>query len=90
MLKVDDDTFVNLPNLIHVLLGGTVPLYNASISFHDRESIIVKAAKNRLTNTKNLLLGHLFCGESLLFRLFYVRTLSNPDVILTRRRETSS
>lgn len=59
---MDDDTFVNLPNLIHVLLGGTIPLYNATISFHDRESIIVKSAKNRLTNNKNLLLGHLFCG----------------------------
>lgn len=70
MLKVDDDTFVNLPNLIHVLMGGTVPLYNASISFHDRESIIVKSSKNRLTNNKNLLLGHLFCGEVLnLFRI---------------------
>lgn len=61
-MKVDDDTFINLPNLIHVLLGGTVPLYNASVSFHDRDSVLVKAKKNRLVDTKNLLLGHLFCG----------------------------
>uniref|UniRef100_A0A9I3FHC2 Uncharacterized protein n=1 Tax=Anopheles epiroticus TaxID=199890 RepID=A0A9I3FHC2_9DIPT len=61
IMKCDDDTFVNVPNLLHVLLGGTVPLYKAAISFYDTNTVAVKSSKNRLTVGKHLLTGFLFC-----------------------------
>ncbi|XP_055524830.1 uncharacterized protein LOC129718261 [Wyeomyia smithii] len=61
IVKCDDDTFVNVPNLLQVLLGGTVPLYKASIPFYDRNTIAVTAKKNRLVEVKRLLTGFLFC-----------------------------
>ncbi|XP_050089216.1 acetylgalactosaminyl-O-glycosyl-glycoprotein beta-1,3-N-acetylglucosaminyltransferase-like [Anopheles aquasalis] len=62
LMKCDDDTFVNVPNLVHVLLGGTVPLYKAAISFYDTNSVAVKSSKNRLvTEGNHLLTGFLFC-----------------------------
>lgn len=61
IMKCDDDTFVNVPNLVHVLLGGTVPLYNATIPFYDLNTISVKSHKNQLAETKQLLIGYLFC-----------------------------
>lgn len=60
-MKCDDDTFVNVPNLLQVLLGGTVPLYKASIPFYDRNTVAVKSAKNRLVQVRRLLTGFLFC-----------------------------
>ncbi|XP_061507416.1 uncharacterized protein LOC1273289 isoform X3 [Anopheles gambiae] len=61
IMKCDDDTFVNVPNLLHVLLGGTVPLYKAAISFYDTNTVAVKSPKNRLTVGRHLLTGFLFC-----------------------------
>lgn len=61
IMKCDDDTFVNVPNLLQVLLGGTVPLYRASIPFYDKNSIDVKSSRNRLAEVKRLLTGFLFC-----------------------------
>uniref|UniRef100_A0A182NR88 RING-type E3 ubiquitin transferase n=1 Tax=Anopheles dirus TaxID=7168 RepID=A0A182NR88_9DIPT len=61
IMKCDDDTFVNVPNLLHVLLGGTVPLYKAAISFYDTNSVLVKSTRNRLVEGKHLLTGFLFC-----------------------------
>uniref|UniRef100_A0A182Y6R4 Galectin domain-containing protein n=1 Tax=Anopheles stephensi TaxID=30069 RepID=A0A182Y6R4_ANOST len=61
IMKCDDDTFVNVPNLLHVLLGGTVPLYKAAISFYDTNTVAVKSPKNRLVPGKHLLTGFLFC-----------------------------
>ncbi|XP_033253176.1 uncharacterized protein LOC108158497 [Drosophila miranda] len=42
-LKCDDDTFVNVPNLLHFLLGGSVPLYNDTLDYHDRYTFLVKS-----------------------------------------------
>ncbi|XP_058057345.1 uncharacterized protein LOC131208569 [Anopheles bellator] len=61
LMKCDDDTFVNVPNLVQVLLGGTVPLYKAAISFYDNSSVAVKSTKNRLVEGHHLLTGFLFC-----------------------------
>ncbi|XP_052865009.1 uncharacterized protein LOC128271490 [Anopheles cruzii] len=61
LMKCDDDTFVNVPNLVQVLLGGTVPLYKAAISFYDTGSVAVKSTKNRLVEGHHLLTGFLFC-----------------------------
>lgn len=61
IMKCDDDTFVNVPNLLQVLLGGTVPLYKASIPFYDRNTVSVKSPKNRLVEVRRLLTGFLFC-----------------------------
>lgn len=62
-MKCDDDTFVNIPNLIHILMGGTVPVYNATIQEYDQGSIKVKSPKNRLNKYSNLLLGSRFCNS---------------------------
>ncbi|XP_058812389.1 uncharacterized protein LOC131676957 isoform X2 [Topomyia yanbarensis] len=61
IMKCDDDTFVNVPNLLQVLLGGTVPLYKASIPFYDRNTVAVMSQKNRMVEVKRLLTGFLFC-----------------------------
>ncbi|XP_017866840.1 PREDICTED: beta-1,3-galactosyltransferase 1 [Drosophila arizonae] len=61
-LKCDDDTFVNVPNLLHFLLGGTVPLYNDTLDYHDRGSMVVMAQRNRLNATSNVMIGHQFCN----------------------------
>ncbi|KAH8250127.1 hypothetical protein KR026_005636, partial [Drosophila bipectinata] len=46
-LKAKDDSFVNIPNLIHVLLGGTLPAYKP----HHKMQF-------RLSATSGVLLGH--------------------------------
>jgi beta-1,3-galactosyltransferase 1 len=60
-MKCDDDSFINVPNLLHVLNGGTLPVLNATIPFFGRNTINAKSPKNRLTDNKNLLLGFMFC-----------------------------
>ncbi|XP_030560650.1 beta-1,3-galactosyltransferase 1 [Drosophila novamexicana] len=61
-LKCDDDTFVNVPNLLHFLLGGTVPLYNDTLDYHDRGSMLVMSPQNRLNATSGIMRGHQFCN----------------------------
>lgn len=60
-MKCDDDMFVNIPNLIHVLLGGTVPIYKATLKAYDKFSVMFRDNANRLMMTKELLLGSKFC-----------------------------
>lgn len=60
-MKSDDDTFVNLPNLIHVLLGGTVPIYKATLKEYDNLNVMVKNPSNRLMMPNDLLIGSRFC-----------------------------
>lgn len=62
VMKCDDDTFVNVPNIIHVLLGGTIPVYKSTLSYYDKNTIYVMKSKNRLPETKHLLLGYKFCN----------------------------
>lgn len=64
VMKCDDDTFVNIPNLLHYLLGGTVPLYNDTIDWYDQHTVEVMSNRNRLNITSDLLTGYLFCGVS--------------------------
>ncbi|XP_016985868.1 beta-1,3-galactosyltransferase 1 [Drosophila rhopaloa] len=61
-LKCDDDTFVNVPNLLHFLLGGTIPLYNDTLEYHDRSNYMVTAPQNRLNASSGVLYGHQFCN----------------------------
>lgn len=60
-MKCDDDTFVNVPNVIHVLLGGTIPVLNATIKEFDEFTVMVKNPVNRLMITNNLLIGSKYC-----------------------------
>uniref|UniRef100_A0A336LUZ1 Hexosyltransferase n=1 Tax=Culicoides sonorensis TaxID=179676 RepID=A0A336LUZ1_CULSO len=55
--KIDDDEFVNLPNLIHVLLGGTLPLYADLKYFYDYNTIKIMEDENRSPH-RNLLTGY--------------------------------
>lgn len=61
VMKCDDDVFVNIPNLLHILLGGTVPLYNVTIHLYDQKSVRVTSPTTRLRNLDKLLTGYLFC-----------------------------
>lgn len=60
-MKCDDDSFINIPNLIHVLMGGTIPVYTSTITLYDSRTIDVRSKKNRLNADRNLLTGFLFC-----------------------------
>lgn len=61
IMKCDDDTFVNVPNLIHFLLGGTVPIYNSTLQRYNQETVRILSSKNRLSQYKDLLIGYQFC-----------------------------
>lgn len=58
-LKCDDNSFVNIPNMLHFLLGGTIPLYKDTLQYYDRLS---SKPTDRLNETKNLIIGHKFCN----------------------------
>lgn len=62
-MKCDDDTFVNVPNLIHTLLGGTIPAYKATVGEYDEKTIRTLSSANRLTNSTNVLIGRKFCNS---------------------------
>lgn len=61
LMKCDDDTFVNVPNLIHTLLGGTIPVYRATVAEFDEKTVRTLSASNRLTQNTGLLIGRKFC-----------------------------
>ncbi|XP_016981204.1 beta-1,3-galactosyltransferase 1-like [Drosophila rhopaloa] len=56
VFKADDDTFVNVPNVVHILLGGTVPVFKAS-----KKNPI--GDQSRLTATSGLMVGRKRDGE---------------------------
>lgn len=60
-MKADDDMFLNIVNLVHVLLGGTVPVYAATLSQYDRVTVNATDPANRLTMSSDLLIGARFC-----------------------------
>ncbi|XP_053952543.1 beta-1,3-galactosyltransferase 1-like [Anastrepha ludens] len=62
-MKADDDTFLNMPNLLHYLLGGTLPLYNETLDLYDSHTYRVLSPRNRFNRTLNYLGGHLFCSS---------------------------
>lgn len=70
-MKCDDDTFVNVPNLIHYLLGGTVPIYDATLHYREdlvKESELSTESVKQLRQYENLLVG---------FRLQHPTPVSN-------------
>lgn len=66
-MKIDDDNFVNVPNLIHFLLGGTIPIYHTTINRYETQNNqnIMSALdpNSRLNNTNDLLIGALLCHK---------------------------
>uniref|UniRef100_T1GJU5 Hexosyltransferase n=1 Tax=Megaselia scalaris TaxID=36166 RepID=T1GJU5_MEGSC len=63
LVKCDDDSFINIPNLLHYLLGGTLPLYNSTVSMYDEKSYKVLNERNRLQQASRLLIGFKFCNS---------------------------
>lgn len=61
IMKCDDDTFVNVPNLIHFLLGGTIPVYKATINRYNHQTVRTLSSDNRLKIKDDLLIGARFC-----------------------------
>lgn len=62
-MKCDDDIFVNVPNLVHVLLGGTVPVYKSTLMLLEKLSVDAKRLTNGLADDKFLLLGFKICSS---------------------------
>lgn len=67
VMKCDDDTFLNLPNLVHVLLGGTVPIYQDTLSLYShaeqqeqQEQLQMERRERKSPLPANLLMGFLF------------------------------
>lgn len=52
-MKIDDDIFLNVPNLIHFLLGGSIPVYSVTKNLYDNAT----AEEKRLIDYEGLLLG---------------------------------
>lgn len=61
-MKSDDDTFVNLPNLLHYLLGGTVPMYYDTLHLYGIKPLKILHDGYYLKSVDNFLVGYLFCG----------------------------
>lgn len=62
LMKSDDDTFVHIPNVLHYLLGGTLPIYEKVKQFYNFLEANPISYKNRLNITKKLLMGFAFCS----------------------------
>lgn len=61
LMKCDDDTFVNVPNLVHFVLGGTIPVYKATFNSFNEQTIRILSSENRLNTYEDLLIGSRFC-----------------------------
>ncbi|KAH8331236.1 hypothetical protein KR067_013085, partial [Drosophila pandora] len=75
-LKADDDSFVNVPNLIHILLGGTLPTYRP----HHKMQF-------RLTATSGVFLGHKLSDIKPIRKMcnkFFVPRYIYPDPVFPR------
>lgn len=59
-MKSDDDTLVNVPNLIHFLLGGTIPVYSATLDRYNEQTMNTLSSENRLSQYEDLLIGEQF------------------------------
>lgn len=64
-MKCNDDTFLHVPNLLHILLGGTVPAYEYThwLYKYDFLHFNVLSDINRLNLTERILLGCLRKAE---------------------------
>lgn len=72
-MKSDDDTFVNIPNLIQFLLGGLVPAYDASaklIKSHRSNLYCGSPSTNHLNKFDELLIGARFCNAEPIWNRF--------------------
>ncbi|XP_059614392.1 beta-1,3-galactosyltransferase 1-like [Phlebotomus argentipes] len=61
VMKCDDDVFLNVPNLLHILMGGIVPVYNDTLSFYDLSSLVATRKRTAVVEPQRLLMGFLFC-----------------------------
>ncbi|XP_016985840.2 beta-1,3-galactosyltransferase 1 [Drosophila rhopaloa] len=60
--KCDDDTFVNVPNLLHFLLGGTIPVNEVTANYHYLKTYRVTSARKRLTARREVMYGRQYCN----------------------------
>lgn len=70
-MKCDEDTFVNVPNLIHFLLGGTIPALNATLQHYNYRTVRTWLPMNRFKYHSNVLVGLLLCHH---------KPITNPNI----------
>lgn len=81
-MKCDDDTFINLPNLVHYLLGGTIPMYYDTLKLYGILPFRLVRNNNRLTAEKNYLMGYLFSSAKPVSNIsskWYMPSYMYPD-----------
>ncbi|XP_017069418.1 beta-1,3-galactosyltransferase 1 [Drosophila eugracilis] len=60
--KCDDDTFVNVPNVLHFLLGGTIPVNKITANYHYANTYKVTLPIKRLTARTEVMYGRQYCN----------------------------
>lgn len=83
-MKCDDDMFVNVPNLIHFLLGGTVPALNATLPHFNYQTVRTWLPINRFKYHENVLVGLLFCRHIPImnhYNKWWVRQMDFPSIV---------
>jgi beta-1,3-galactosyltransferase 1 len=57
VMKTDDDTLVNVPNLVHILLDGTIPANNATSGHHNKKEGDQRLSEMGKSDKKYLVMG---------------------------------
>ncbi|KAH8330988.1 hypothetical protein KR067_009881, partial [Drosophila pandora] len=86
VFKTDDDAFVNVPNLLHILLGGTVPAYENQQRLNATLGVLMgllttKDVPNGNLNSKFYMPYYMYPNNTLIPHVFGGGYLMSIDVV---------